>query len=65
MSETLTLQQWRRRALKAEAQLESIQRMRQHEHEWELAHHRQFSACKVALKEALDAAQWALGECEK
>ena len=56
----LSLKQWQRRALKAEAELESIRRIRQHEHEWELTHHRELAAYKVALKEAMEALQWAL-----
>lgn len=55
-----TLKQWQRRALKAEAELESIRRIRQHEHEWELTHHRELAVYKVALKEAMEALQWAL-----
>ena len=54
MTEKLTIKQWQRRALKAEAQLDSIQRIRQHEHEWEMRHHRELAAAKVAIKEALE-----------
>lgn len=56
----LSLKQWQRRALKAEAELESIQRIRQCEHGWELTHHRELAVYKVALKEAMEALQWAL-----
>ena len=56
----LSLKQMQRRALKAEAELESIRRIRQHEHEWELTHHRELAVYKVALKEAMEALQWAL-----
>ncbi len=56
----LSLKQMQRRALKAEAELESIQRIRQHEHGWELTHHRELAVYKVALKEAMEALQWAL-----
>ena len=56
----LSLKQMQRRALKAEAELESIQRIRKHEHEWELTHHRELAVYKVALKEAMEALQWAL-----
>lgn len=55
-----TLKQMQRRALKAEAELESIQRIRKFEHEWELTHHRELAVYKVALKEAMEALQWAL-----
>ena len=56
----LSLKQWQRRALKSEAELESIQRIRTFEHGWELTHHRELAAYKVALKEAMEALQWAL-----
>lgn len=55
-----TLKQWQRRALKAEAELESIQRIRKFEHGLELTHHRELAVYKVALKEAMEALQWAL-----
>lgn len=55
-----TLKQWQRRALKAEAELESIQRIRKFEHGLELTQHRDLAAYKVALKEAMEALQWAL-----
>ena len=55
-----TLQQMQRRALKAEAELESIQRIRKFEHGLELTHHRELAVYKVALKEAMEALQWAL-----
>jgi len=57
-----TAKQWERRALKAEAELESIRKMRQFEHEIEMRHHRELSACKVALKEAKEAIEWALNQ---
>ena len=55
-----TIKQMQRRALKAEAELESIQRIRKFEHGLELTHHRELAVYKVALKEAMDALQWAL-----
>ena len=55
-----TLKQMQRRALKAEAELESIQRIRKFEHGLELTHHRELAFYKVALKEAMEALQWAL-----
>ena len=56
----LTLKQWQRRALKAEAELESIRKIRSFEHSWGLTHHRELAAYKVALKEAMEALQGAL-----
>ncbi len=56
----LSLKQMQRRALKAEAELESIQRIRKFEHGLELTHHRELAVYKVALKEAMEALQWAL-----
>lgn len=55
-----TIKQMQRRALKAEAELESIQRIRKFEHGLELTHHRELAVYKVALKEAMEALQWAL-----
>jgi len=54
-----TLKQWKRRALKAEAELESIREMRKFEHSMELAQHRKISAMKVAMDEIQDALNWA------
>lgn len=54
------LKQWKRRALKAEAELASIRDIRSFEHQWEMTHHRELSAYKVALKEAQEAINWAL-----
>ena len=56
----LSLKQMQRRALKAEAELESIQRIRKFEHGLELTHHRELAVYKVALKEAMEALQLAL-----
>ena len=55
-----TLQQWKRRALKAEAELASIRDMRSFEHELEMQHHRELAIYKTALKEAQEAINWAL-----
>ena len=55
-----TLKQWQRRALKAEAELESIRNIRIFEHSWELTHHRELASYKVALKEAMEALKGAL-----
>lgn len=57
MSE-LTLKQWQRRALKAEAELESLRDIRRFEHQWEMARHRELAKLKVAAKEAIEALQW-------
>ena len=58
----LTLKQWQRRALKAEAELESIRNIRVFEHSLEMRAHHQISAYRVALKEAQEAIAWALEE---
>lgn len=55
-----TPKQWKRRALKAEAQLESIQKMRAFEHELEADYHRKIATYTVALKEAHESIAWAL-----
>lgn len=59
-----TAKQWKRRALKAEAELESLRKIRKFEHEMELKMHREVSAYKVALKEAQEAIEWALSHAE-
>ena len=55
----LTLNQWKRRALKAEAELESIKKIRLFDFSQELKMHEQMAACKTALKEIKDAIEWA------
>ncbi len=55
-----TLKQWKRRALAAEAELESIRELRRHDKEFELVMHRKLAAATVALQEAQEAVQWAL-----
>ena len=55
-----TLKQWKRRALKAEAENEIIQKIRQTENHSEMQMARELAMCKVALKEAQDAINWAL-----
>lgn len=47
----ITLKQWQRRALKAEAELESIREVRQFELNMEMKTHRRVSAMQVALNE--------------
>lgn len=55
-----TLKQWQRRALKAEAENEIIQRCRQVTAGMEMQMASELAMCKVALKEAQDAINWAL-----
>ena len=55
-----TLKQWQRRALKAEAELESIQQIRRAEHQWEMRNHRERAVFKVALQETQEVIAWAL-----
>jgi hypothetical protein len=54
--------QWQRRALKAEAQIEMMESMRHKEAETELNRYRELAACRVALKEAQEAIEWALNQ---
>ena len=56
-----TLKQWKRRALKAEAELESIRKIRALEHQNELPNHRKNAAMKVALDEMKDTLDWVKG----
>jgi hypothetical protein len=53
-----TLKQWKRRALKAEAELESIREMRKFELSNELNGRRKNAAMKVAIDEIQDALNW-------
>lgn len=55
----LTLKQWQRRALKAEAELESIRRIRQFDQSQELKMHKQLAAFATAFVEIKDAINWA------
>ena len=57
---TTTAKQWQRRALKAEAELEILHRVRQTDATMEMQMARQLAMCKVALSEAQDAIAWAL-----
>ena len=56
-----TRQQWKRRALLAEAELESIRRMRQFEHGREMDTHRKMAMLQVAMNEIKSAVEFALG----
>jgi hypothetical protein len=58
---TPTLKQWKRRALKAEAELESIREIRKFEFEQELKMHREISACRVAMNEIREALEFVEG----
>ena len=49
-----------KRIAELEAEVKSIQRTRTFEHGLELTHHRELAVYKVALKEAMEALQWAL-----
>jgi hypothetical protein len=54
----LTLKQWQRRALKAEAELESIREMRKFEQGMEMSTHRRMAAMQVALNEITEVLEW-------
>ena len=56
-----TAKQWERRALKAEAELEIIQRMRALDAKRELDMARELATLNVAMKEVRDASNWAIG----
>lgn len=56
-----TAKQWERRALKAEAELEIIQRMRAMDAKRELDMARELATLNVAMKEVRDASNWAIG----
>ena len=58
----LTLKQWKRRALKAESELDIIQGMRQFDGLREMNMARESARFCVALKEAKEAINWALHE---
>ena len=54
-----TAKQWKRRALKAEAELETLRRIRTFEHQEALAGYKLGAAMKVTLDEIQDALNWA------
>ena len=56
-----TAKQWERRALKAEAELEIIRRMRAMDAKRELDMARELATLNVAMKEVRDASNWAIG----
>lgn len=56
-----TLKQWKRRALAAEEELATIQKMRRFDAEQEMDMARENAALRVALREICDASNWAYG----
>ena len=57
-----TAKQWKRRALQAEQQVEFLQGVRAREAETEMHQFRELAALRVALKEAQEVINWALGQ---
>lgn len=53
-----TPKEWQRRALKAEAELESLRQMRRFEHGMEMDAHRRLASMRVALNEIADTLEW-------
>jgi len=58
------LKHWKRRALKAEAELESLQEIRKFDHDQEIRMHREIAECRVALAEIADALEFAKRKAE-
>lgn len=56
-----TLKQWKRRALSAEAELATIQKLRQFDAQQEMDMARENSILRVALREVQEASNWAYG----
>ena len=56
-----TLKQWKRRALAAQEELATIQKMRQFDALQELEMARENAALRVALREIQEASNWAYG----
>lgn len=56
-----TLKQWKRRALAAEEELATIQKMRAFDAAQEMAMARENAVLRVALREVQDATNWAYG----
>ena len=56
-----TPKEWQRRALKAEAELESIKKIRQFENDRELEFHRKQAVMHVVLNEIADALEFYRG----
>ena len=59
MTPTAELKHWKRRALKAEAELETIREIRKFETDQEMKMHRQLAHARVALNEIADALAFA------
>jgi hypothetical protein len=53
-----TLKTWKRRALKAEEEAESLRKLRHFDKAHEIAAHRQLATYKVALGEVRAALEW-------
>ena len=58
---TETLKQWKRRAEKAEAELEIIQRMRAFDKNQEMAMARENAVLRCAIRDIQDTTNWAYG----
>ena len=56
-----TLKQWKRRALSAEQELETIRKMRAFDAAQEMKMARENATLRVALREVQDATNWAYG----
>lgn len=56
----LTLAQWRRRALKAEAELQTVRQMRAMDSARETSMARSAASSRVALQEIIETARWAM-----
>jgi hypothetical protein len=57
-----TLKQWKRRALKAEAEIEIIRKMRAFDVKREMDMARENAVLRVAQREIQEASNWAYGE---
>lgn len=61
MTKELTIKQWARRAMKAEAELEEIRTLRSMDSQRELCMVRENAALRVALREIQGTTNWAYG----
>ena len=55
MTPAAEIKHWKRRALKAEAELETLREIRKFDHDQEMKMHRQLAHARVALNEIADA----------
>jgi hypothetical protein len=62
MTDDLTKAQWRRRALKAEAELDIIKGIRNFDNKREIDMARELALCRVAMAEIKNTIIWALDE---